>query len=252
MRKIIIHSAIALAAVVFLNACKGDTGPVGPQGPTGLQGVQGNTGPQGTPGLAGPAGPQGATGPQGPVGPQGPTGATGPQGPAGPQGPVGPQGPAGTANVIYSAWYTLPNWADTTAVDLGPVSRAIRSSPALTQAMVDNGIIMSYLISDPVNPNPNGPYALPWICTGCSPQLIVSYIPRAGKIIYYVGAVGSPVTGFAQTTYNWRHVIVPGGVAGGRFISGPAAGYTVQQIKSMSYQQIASIFKIPSTGTNEK
>lgn len=234
MRKIIVNSAIALASIILLNACKGNTGPVGPQGPTGVQGSQGTTGSQGPIGLTGPIGPQGATGPQGPIG------------------PTGPQGPAGTANVIYSAWYTLPSWADTSTTDLGPVSRSIRSSAALTQAMVDNGVIIAYLISDPALPAALGAYPLPWICTGCSPQYIVSFIPRAGKLIYYVGAVGSPVAGFANTSYRWRHVIVPGGVAGGRFTSGPAAGYTIQQIKSMNYQQVASLFNIPSTGTNER
>lgn len=234
MIRVILNSAIALASIIFLNACKGTTGPVGPQGPTGLQGSQGNNGPQGA------TGPQGSTGSQGPIGATGPMGAT------------GPQGAAGTANVIYSAWYTLPSWADTATTDLGPVSRAIRSSPALTQAMVDNGMIVAYLISDPALPTALGAYPLPWICTGCSPQYIASFIPRAGKLIYYVGAVGSPVSGYANTTYRWRHVIVPGGVAGGRFISGPAAGYTVQQIKSMNYNQVASLFNIPSTGTNEK
>ena len=64
-------------------------------------------------------------------GPQGPAGATGAQGPGGATGatgslvvPVllarkallvqGPQGPAGTANVIYSNWFTIANWIDTT------------------------------------------------------------------------------------------------------------------------------------------
>jgi len=64
--------------------------------------------------------------------------------------------------------------------------------------------------------------------------------------IYLYSDAGANFNG----TANFRYIIIPGGVAGGRFVSGAAAGYTVDQIKSMSYQQITSLLNIPSTGTN--
>jgi hypothetical protein len=47
-------------------------------------------------------------------------------------------------------------------------------------------------------------------------------------------------------------VLIPGLIAGGRFTSGPAAGYSMAQLKEMSYQQVSALFAIPENGTNEK
>ena len=49
----------------------------------------------------------------------------------------------------------------------------------------------------------------------------------------------------------YRYVIIPGSVAGGRMVSGPASGHTVNELRAMSYQQIAQLFSIPPNGTNE-
>jgi hypothetical protein len=45
-------------------------------------------------------------------------------------------------------------------------------------------------------------------------------------------------------------VLIPGGVAGGYIVTGPAQGYSVDQLRAMSYQQIETLFHISSNGTN--
>lgn len=267
MKKLMTLSAIAIVVSMFLSACKGDTGPTGPQGATGLQGVTGATGPTGLNGPAGATGATGATGPQGPTGatgvagPQGPagaTGATGPQGPVGatgPQGPIGatgPQGPVGSANVIYSSWFTIADWADTTLTLSGAVKRGIRNVTSLTQTIIDNGVILTYLRQ--AGSNTSGPNLLPFNCVACGllgNPLVIGALPQPAKIIFY-NAFFDGTPGLVINAAELRYILIPGGVVGGRFTSGPAAGYTVAQVRAMSYAQVSSIFNIPQNGTNER
>jgi len=197
----------------------------------------------------GPEGPVGATGAQGPAGPNGSTGNTGPAGPTGPAGIQGPTGPAGTANVIYSSWYTLSGWADTTvAIDLGLIARAIKLAPSLTQPIVDNGVILTYFKS-----SSSGPYSLPFLVLVTNPSFIVNFIPVNGKIIYYVGMINAGImpTGFVPPSYEYRHIIIPGGVAGGRGSGGEKMAdikgrlYSESQLKGMNYSQVCSLLNIP-------
>jgi hypothetical protein len=196
-------------------------------------------------GPEGPAGPQGVAGPQGAAGTNGTNGANGATGATG---ATGPQGPAGTANVIYSAWskFTSGGWGDSSFIDVGSVSRFNRSAPGITSSILSTGVVLSYLAN--VDGSGNvlagaGPYPLPFLFG----TRTISVIPAVGRIIYYVS-----VTGFTNGTYSTRYIIIPGGVAGGRFTSGPATGYTVEQVKAMSYEQIKTLFNIPESGTNEK
>lgn len=192
-------------------------------------------------------------------GPEGPVGATGPQGPAGnpgvpgAPGPAGPAGPAGTANVIYSSWFTLPlaQWADSTTPWLGAISRAIKPAPGVTQTIIDQGVVLGYINTGTVaNPSvfplpldvPNPVFAFE--------TLQVGYIVAPGKLVFYLADLIFPdMTGFGLES-PMRYVIIPGGVAGGRFMNGAAAGYTIDQLKTMSYDQVATMFNIPSTGSN--
>ncbi|MCF8451136.1 MAG: collagen-like protein [Taibaiella sp.] len=57
-------------------------------------------------------------------------------GPPGPQGSQGPQGPQGNANVIGSDPFTVSSWSKT-----GNTYYADFSSPDITTAIVDNGIV---------------------------------------------------------------------------------------------------------------
>jgi Collagen triple helix repeat (20 copies) len=243
MKKTLLNFAFAASISLFIYSCKGDTGPTGPagvQGPVGATGATGLTGPQGTTGATGAQGPIGLTGPTGPQGATGPVGPQGLTGPQGPQGPAGPQGPPGTSNVIYSGWLNLNLVLNNTS---GLFFQSI-SSASLTLAIYNSGVILAYCKVG----NSGFIYPVPH-------QFPASV--NGGAYIKIAYGFDSP--GFLQvlsdnaTVFNgsnvFRYVLIPGSVAG-RFTSGPAAGYTVDQVKAMSYSQISSLFNIPSNGSN--
>jgi hypothetical protein len=80
---------------------------------------------------------------------------------------------------------------------------------------------------------------------------------NGGAYIRFAYGYDSPgfiyITSNDETVFNgtgvFRYVVIPGGVAG-RFTSGPAAGYTFDQVRTMSYSQVASLFNIPENGSN--
>jgi Collagen triple helix repeat (20 copies) len=240
MRKLTFALATLFVSATLLVSCKGDTGAVGPQG------IQGPVGAQGAQGIIGPAGPVGATG------------ATGPQGIQGPAGPAG-----SLTNVVYSSWVTIPtaNFADTTvhattggSTTLLPARRGFINTASVTTAIVNQGIVTSFARVIPTAAIQQVPLHL------ISPVNFNLRIEQAlvpGRVMYIAVRPETQTWpgGVDNTRFQsieWRYVIIPGGTAGGRIISGPAAGYTVDQVKAMSYQQIVSMFNIPADGTNEK
>ena len=232
MRKFQFLSLLALAITFLAVSCTKE----GPEGPAGATGAQGPAGANGTPGATGATG---ATGPQGPVGPQGPAG------------PAGPQGPAGTANVIYSAWITDPNstpWADTSITLYGnPIRRRNITAPGITQSILDQGVVLSYVRF----PGGNTPYSMPFLFAWAGSTAGVAAQPALGRLIYilYNPITGAaPPGGLVYSGLDIRYVIIPGGVAGGR-TSGKACEikgqlYTESQLKAMSYQQVCSLLNI--------
>jgi hypothetical protein len=200
----------------------------------------------------GPEGPAGATGAQGPTGgsgPGGPAGPTGPTGPAGPTGPTGPQGPAGTANVIYSTWatFTAADWADSVMTNIGNAKRAIRLAPGITQAIVDNGVVLAYT-RNPIVPV-LGPYALPFTVLSSVPNILIGHIPTVDKVVFYNNTIDNTGGIVVNPAYEFRYIIIPGGIAGGRYAERAASingqMYTESQLKSMSYTQICNLLRIP-------
>ena len=211
--------SLLLLAVVFITVNCTKEGPEGPAGPTGPQG------PPGT-GATGPAGPAGGTGPAGPIG------------------PTGPQGPAGTANVIYSPWFTLTNWHDSTMTDQGLCKVDYRDAPGVTATVISNGVVLSYSAPTSTSTWAN---PLPWLVTSLNPNLIIGFRPSVGRMVYYNTQVNSAAGGIVLTaTYVFRYVIIPGGVAGGKSATGEELykGYTATQLRSMTYAQVAKLFNI--------
>ena len=196
----------------------------------------------------GPEGPVGATGPQGPAGATGATGAAGAAGTPGAPGATGPQGPAGTANVIYSAWTSIGTSSatpDTSIIFEGTVTRDYVTAPSLSLAVLDNGVILSYIR---VSASPtSAEIPLPWSIAG---GLKLGFAPLLNKICYYVSnlttgsnsGVGS--TGIAGSV---RYVIIPGAVSGGRMASGQQTyyGHTADELKAMSYHDVCALLNIP-------
>jgi Collagen triple helix repeat (20 copies) len=233
MRKIIYTGALLISGALFFAACKGDTGAVGPQG------IQGPAGPQGSQGIIGPTGPVGAQGPQG---------------------IQGPQGPQGVTNVIYSSWIPTPTtfggtgWADSSLSTIGIVSRANIAAPAITQTILNQGLTLVYHtfsatvagLATTANVQP-----LPFTTNVGTVLIEANYRPAVGRVIFFIKTF-SGTGSFGLTAGHYvRYIVIPGSVAG-RFASGPAAGYTVDQIKSMSYEQVIALLNVPASGTNEK
>lgn len=200
----------------------------------------------------GPQGPAGATGATGPAGPAGPTGATGVTGPTGPVGPQGPQGPAGTANVIYSPWIpdVFAQWGDTSMQLYGTlVRRRIIPAPGITQAIIDQGVLLTYGRLPNVGGN-NSPVQLPSVFYTTTATIQAGTIPVTGKLIFYLS---NPITGSLPGA-SWggdiRYVIIPGGVAGGRSSGSERTAeinghtYTESRLKAMPYAELCRMLKI--------
>lgn len=180
---------------------------------------------------------------------EGPVGPPGPMGPAGTNGTVGaqgPQGPAGTANVIYSTWTddeTL-DWEDDETITGVPQKIATWSAAQISQQVVDSGVVLVYARAannGPVSPLPATFYA----ATGAADQF--SYSINVGALQFThrsTDAVGVFVTP-AVTDVRFRYIIIPGGTPGSRMASSPAAGYTVEQLKAMTYEQVVALLRIP-------
>ncbi|MEO7983302.1 MAG: hypothetical protein ABI688_04395, partial [Bacteroidota bacterium] len=144
----------------------------------------------------GPEGPAGATGPQGPPGLPGTNGGTGATGPAGPAGPTGSQGPAGTANVIYSAWFTLTGWHDSTMLDVGLCKVDYKDAPGVTAAVISNGVVLSYSAPSAAS---TFAYALPFTISSINPNILLSFRPSVGRMVYHNTAINSGSGGLALT-----------------------------------------------------
>ena len=218
--KVFFSAAIVLLSLIFLSACKGDTGPAGPAGPTG---------PAGTPGA---------------------TGATGPAGT-----------PGTPAQVIYSAWVTSPFAQRDTTIDGTCLRIRHINAPSLTATILSQGTMITYFRVGSI-----GPYQLPYVSDAGGATNQIHCISNLQKIFVYrhtyntcrfSSAVpesypGQPVLINLPQSLEYRYVLIPGLIGGGRFTSGPAAGYSIVQLKAMSYEQIREIFSIPENGSNEK
>jgi hypothetical protein len=210
----------------------------------------------------GPEGPAGASGAQGPTGGVGATGGAGPVGPVGPAGPIGPTGPAGppgTANVIYSSWATVTSLTtppflpvgDSSFTDFGTCKRWLRTAPSLTQAILDNGLVLSYwrVGTPPATViYSNLPYLFPvgaqTYYLGSLPTLTNGVF----KIIYFTSIFGAGAGWTPNGNAESRYVIIPGVIPGGRSTGVGGTNYTADQVKAMSYEEVCRLFNIPSSG----
>ena len=146
-------------------------------------------------------------------------------------GPAGPAGPAGPDSVSTSAWITLNMSVDTT---IGTTTYYVQeiAAPAITQTVLDSGIILGYF-----------KYADP------SQGTQVFNASEAANITYSVGnaevlSVGNDWTGY----FDFRYVIVPGTLTLANSIkSGRAKGLTKSQLQNMSYSEVQNLLKNSSS-----
>ena len=133
----------------------------------------------------------------------------------------------------------------------GNAKRFIVAAPSLTSAVINQGVVLAYMRSPAIG---NGTLGLPWTyATGAGQFAQADFRMDVNKIVYFVwvplnaaapipfGAIGGPA--------QFRYVIIPGGVGGGRSAEKSAeikgAIYTESELKSMSYQQICQLLNIP-------
>lgn len=197
-------------------------------------------------------------------------GTEGPAGPAGAEGPAGPAGaagPAGSANVIYSAWFNINTptaataWRDTADLTLGGSRYGVKTASAITQTILDQGVILSYVKWVSGGTTLIEQQSLPWSDYLSPNQFALNFTPKVGKLYYYLYTTNGGTGAFNSTAMSgisFRYVIIPGGVAatGGvaasRITSGPAKGYTVTQLRALSYNQALALLNIPAEGSNIK
>jgi len=190
----------------------------------------------------GPEGPAGATGAQGPAGVAGATGATG---------ATGSQGPAGTANVIYSSWVTSPFDSRDTTID-GTCHRVRHLiAPSLSAAILSQGVMITYMRVGSI-----GPYLLPYTSDAGGATNQIEAIYAVQKIFVTRKTFGScrfsaadpgtaPVLVNLPQSLEYRYILIPGAVPGGRSMGVGGTNYTADQLRAMSYAEICALFNIP-------
>ncbi len=202
----------------------------------------------------GPEGPVGAQGPQGPAGTGGTPGTAGPTGPTGPAGPVGPTGPTGTANVIYSAWYTTVDgdFTDAGVDPYGAVFLFDRAAAGVSQAIIDNGVVLCYMKDFPINSIPatsSEVVQLPYMADVFFADYWTFILNAPGNIRFLYKSL-SPWDLATVAGTSYRYVIIPGAVSGGRPQNGVSNTYSSDQLRRMSYKEVSALFNIPSEGSN--
>lgn len=192
----------------------------------------------------GPEGPAGATGTQGPTGAGGPAGPTGPIGPNGPTGPTGPTGPAGTANVIYSPWslVSAANWS-APINEFGKIVRIYSlTAPGVTSSIINTGVVIVYHRNGGL-PNPS---PLPFTTYNVT-QPVNQYLGfdlTAGTIRVKFYNIDNNLDPGTTVSSEFRYIIIPGSVAGGRSANIGGTNYTADQLKAMPYSQVCELLKI--------
>jgi hypothetical protein len=149
------------------------------------------------------------------------------------KGNTGPAGPAGNANVLHSAWITLSTTFNATDSDY---EESLTAS-AITSAIIDSGVVLSYLGIPGGAPNgtDTAVFSISEASTLISPISQELYV--GGIYIYAL----SDYTG-----YLYRYVIIPGSV----LTTGAFKQYTKAQIKTMSYSTIQKLIGTSVTSTS--
>jgi hypothetical protein len=196
------------------------------------------------------------------VGVQGPAGPAGVQGVTGPVGPVGPVGPAGpSTNIVYSNWIpSRPSpgatfWTATGAAAYNAVGIFNVTAPGITANIMNQGVVLAYARALFSLTNATAVFQLPTssdVNTGGSWNDYYDFIiPSAGNITFIYKS-SLPWTLTSVGSAEFRYMLIQGQISGGRFINGPASGYTIQDLKKMPYAQVTQLFNIPVNGGNDK
>jgi hypothetical protein len=172
-------------------------------------------------------------------------------------GATGPKGDTGSANVIYSAWQTSPTPSRDTTIDGTCLRIRHMYAPSLDTAVLRNGLIVTYLKVGSI-----GPYQLPYISDAGGATNEVNCIYNLKKIFIYRHTFGScrftsaspgtePVLVNLPQSLEYRYVIIPGTIAGGKVLQNDSKSYDINALKQMPYEQLILTLGIPRDGSNE-
>ncbi|GAC1418330.1 MAG: hypothetical protein NVS1B13_07500 [Flavisolibacter sp.] len=147
--------------------------------------------------------------------------------------------------MIYSGWFPASKWVR--ALDSVADYTFDKSAPTISTSIINNGVIMAYmkLVAD----------------SGAIRQLPATIItsnffahhgylipPGGGKLRFTFNNYGG--TNLPDTATQYRYLIIPGGLVGGRILLHGSL-YTSQQLGGMDYSEIKQIFHLPENGSNQ-
>jgi hypothetical protein len=172
-------------------------------------------------------------------------------------GATGPQGNTGSANVIYSAWTTSSTTSRDTTIDGTCLRIRHFSAPSLDTSVLNKGLIITYFRVGSI-----GPYQLPYISDAGGTTNEINCIYNIKKIFIYRHTFGScrftsaspgtePVLINLPQSLEYRYVIVPGSIAGGRILQSDSKSYDINALKQMSYESLILNLGIPKDGSSE-
>jgi len=139
-------------------------------------------------------------------------------------GPAGPAGPAGPDSVVYSPWTPLA----LTYVPKDTLFEQTINAPSITKAILDSGVILSYVNFQ----EQNGTYHV--VPTVGLPSIGIFEDFAVGQINI------ESVQDYSSLPY--RYVTIPGALKAGNSASTQKVkGYTIEELKSMPYEQIQLI-----------
>src|SRR6218665_445470 len=144
------------------------------------------------------------------------------------QGPAGPQGPAGTANVIYSAWKYATGFNDST-IDNSSLKVGYVAAPSLTSSILSTGTVIVYFTYG------GGNFVLPYTSYAGGKPNTISFVPMLNKILITRFTHDNTNSVALSTLLQYRYIIIPGGVSGGR---GPLPDYS-------DYTAVCKYYNIP-------
>jgi hypothetical protein len=113
--------------------------------------------------------------------------------------------------------------------------------------ILNTGVVLSYvkLIPDGAGGTTTAIRQLPYANPGTATEFFpLHYV---GSITFAHISTASPGVAVAASsgTLEFRYVIIPGSVAGGKTTGVGGTNYTAAQVRAMSYERVCQLFHIP-------
>ncbi|WP_460765836.1 collagen-like triple helix repeat-containing protein [Niabella terrae] len=183
-------------------------------------------------------------------------GIDGVDGEDGAPGATGPRGATGTANVQYSDWFNPTTYTNTSVFGIVHF-RYEKAAPAITQAILDKGVVLVYGKIEGYNPLiwPKDQVGLLPISLlirqGSTPYTdVITYLLTPGKLtIDFSSSINA--YGTISSAHHFRYVIIPGGVAAkrvtdteNRVVLNNGSIVSESELKSMPYSKVCELLDI--------